>query len=73
MTDSIRATVKREIKKRGLTYKTAAAAAVLAPEYLGDMLSGRKGNLPKSWAKLLDMLGLEVVVRPKRRGKGGDK
>ncbi len=67
MTDSIRNAVKKQLKKRGMSHKDAAAAAVLSPQYLTDLLSGRRGNLPKNWVRLLDALGLELTVRPKKR------
>jgi ABC-type Fe3+ transport system substrate-binding protein len=53
-----------------MTRTEAAAAAGLPRQYVTDLLKGRKGEIPKSWARLLDALDLEVVVRPKRKPKG---
>jgi plasmid maintenance system antidote protein VapI len=68
MTDLIRDAVSDHIKTHGMTRTEAAAAAGLPRQYVTDLLKGRKGTLPKNWARLLDSLGLELVVRPKRRG-----
>jgi DNA transposition AAA+ family ATPase len=70
MTDFIRKAVGERIEARRMTRTEAAAAAGMSAQYLGDLLGGRKGEIPKSWARLLDALNLEVVVRPKRKPKG---
>lgn len=69
MTESVRDAVTKRIDARFRTRRAAAAAAEMTPQYLGDLLAGRRGVLPETWVRLLDLLGLELVVRPKRRGR----
>ncbi len=68
MTDLIRDAVSDRIKSRGMTRAEAAELAGLPRQYVTDLLKGRKGLVPRNWARLLDALDLELVVRPKRRG-----
>lgn len=68
MTDRFREEVLAEMERRHISQRQLAEMAHMSPQYLWDMLSGRRSNLPARWQDVLDALDLEVVVR--RRGSG---
>ncbi|MFU8765476.1 MAG: FAD-dependent oxidoreductase, partial [Haliea sp.] len=41
-----------------------AAEVGLSQHHVSALLGGRRGQLPDGWQKVLDGLGLELVVRP---------
>jgi hypothetical protein len=70
MNKAVRNAVQEHLDARKMTRTEAAAAAGMTRQYLQDMMTLRKATVPRSWARLLDVLDLEVVVRPKRKPKG---
>lgn len=68
MNKDVRDAVQQRLEARKMTRTEAAAAAGMSRQYLQDMMTLTKATTPKSWVRLLDVLGLELVVRPKRRG-----
>jgi predicted XRE-type DNA-binding protein len=65
--DRIRSDVKELLKQRGLTQQQLADMTGIERPNINAMLSGKVGKMPDRWEKLLDALGLEVVIRPKRQ------
>lgn len=58
------------IKASGRTPGSIAAGAGLARSQLSRLLSGERGLSVETAERIADYLGLEIVVRPKRTGKG---
>lgn len=66
MTDHIREEVRVAMLRQGVTQAALAERLGLSRQHVSAMLHGRRSNLPEAWEKLLDELGLELIVR--RRG-----
>jgi len=69
MTEHIRDEVRVAMVRRHVTQGEIAERLGISRQHLSAMLSGRRSRLPDAWEKLLDELGLELVVRP--RGGAG--
>ena len=65
MTDHIREEVRIAIVRQRVSQTALAAEVGLSQHHVSALLSGRRGRLPDGWQKVLDGLGLELVVRPK--------
>jgi hypothetical protein len=70
MTDSIREAVRIELARRDWNRTKLAQETDLTRQYVGELMTGKAGNLSDSWGRIFDELDLEVVVRPKRKPKG---
>jgi predicted XRE-type DNA-binding protein len=70
MTDKIREMVRESMTQQGMsTYRLAQITEIEQPN-VTRLLKGRSGKIPDSWQKVLDALGLELVVQTKRaKGK----
>ena len=66
MTDDIRLDVRVHMLKNGVSQTRLAEEAGLTRQHVSALLTGHRGRLPDAWHKMLDGLGLELVVRPKR-------
>ena len=66
MTDDIRTTVRVEMLRGKRKQSEIAERIGVSRQHLSNVLNGRTANLPKVWEDLLDELGLEIVVQPKR-------
>lgn len=53
------------MKARGLTQQAMADKMGVDRVYVNRMLSGNASNPPGHWAAMLDLLGLELVAKPK--------
>lgn len=69
MTNDIRKAVKVELVKQGRSQTEVAEAIGVTRQHLSRMLSNhaQSGGLPVAWESLLEELGLELVVQPRRR------
>jgi len=63
----ILATIKRRIEEKGLTQAEIARAIGMERPNVTRMLTGRSGQAPDNWVKLLDLLGLELTVKVKEK------
>ncbi len=63
MTEHIRDEVRVALVRRHVTQGEIAERLGISRQHLSAMLSGRRSRLPDAWEKLLDELGLELVVR----------
>ena len=63
--DQIREAVRVEIARRASNQAQLAKRVGVSRQYLSDVMRGRAGNVPTLWQKVLDELGLELLVRPK--------
>ena len=63
--DDIRAAVRIELARRGESQAKLAARVDISPQYLSDVMRARAGNVPEVWQRILDELGLELVVQPR--------
>lgn len=69
--DSIRETVKHQMKARDLTQRELARRTEMHETNLARLLSGRSGKINEGWQRVLDELGLELIAVPKgSSGKG---
>ena len=65
MTDDIRLSVRVHMLKNGISQTQLAEDVGLTRQHVSALLTGHRGRLPDSWQRVLDGLGLEVVVRAK--------
>ena len=66
MTEQIREQVRAVMAERGISQEKAAEALKVEQPSISRMLRPEGvGKVPESWEKLLDFLGLELVVREK--------
>ena len=68
MTDSIREAVRIELARRDWNRTKLAEETDLTRQYVGELMTGKAGNLSDSWGRIFDELGLELVLQPKRTG-----
>ncbi len=68
MTDSIREAVRIELARRDWNRTKLAQETDLTRQYVGELMTGKAGNLSDSWGRIFDELGLELVLQPKRTG-----
>jgi len=61
----IRTAVKAAIKTKGMTQEDVAGELGVNRVYINRMLSGDTSQMPGRWSQLLDLLGLELTVKPK--------
>ena len=67
MTEHIREEVRVAMVRRHVTQGEIAERLGISRQHLSAMLSGRRSRLPDAWEKLLDELGLELIVRERAR------
>ena len=70
MTDEIRNKIKKILIDRNLSQTEAAREAGISRQYLNNMLNGQSGDLPDSWTKLFDVLGVKVDIVPNTESVG---
>ena len=62
--------IKKAVETSGKTKYRIAKESGVAASQLTRLMSGERGLSIESLEHLADYLGLEVVIRPKRRRKG---
>ncbi len=67
MNHTIRANVKEIIEQQGITQTELAENIGVSRQYISAMLTGERGEIPSTWGKLLDVLGLELTTFPKEK------
>jgi transcriptional regulator with XRE-family HTH domain len=65
MTENLRAELRAEIARRRIKQTELARELGVSRTHLSNMLNGQRGELPSTWARLLDRLELELALRPK--------
>jgi len=65
MTENLRAELRAEIARRRIKQTDLARELGVSRTHLSNMLNGQRGELPSTWARLLDRLDLELALRPK--------
>lgn len=70
MTDDLRLQLRQYLSEHGLT-QTGLALAVGTDRHTINRALARNGRIPPIWQKMLDNLGLELVLQPKRTGVPG--
>ena len=68
MNQNIRRRVRVALAERDMNQSDLARAVGMKPQYISDLLTGRVGRIPTTWARVLEALDLELVAVPK-----GDK
>ena len=63
--EKVRNTVKLQMFKRNISQTKLAEKLAMSRVNLTRLLSGRSGQVPESWQKVLDELDLELVAVPK--------
>ena len=63
--EKVRNTVKQQMLKKALNQTSLAKRVSMSRVNLVRLLSGRSGQVPESWQKVLDELDLELVAVPK--------
>ena len=67
MTDDLRAELRAELARRRIKQTDLARELGVSRTHLSNMLNGQRGQLPSTWGRLLERLGLELTVRVKAR------
>lgn len=67
MNRQIREAIRVELAKRNETQAALARRIGVTRQYLSDIMRGKAGNVSEVWQKVLDDLGLELVVVPKEQ------
>jgi predicted transcriptional regulator len=65
VTDDLRAELRAELARRRIKQTDLARELGVSRTHLSNMLNGQRGQLPATWERLLDHLGLELTVRAK--------
>lgn len=65
MNKEVRQAVKNRIEELGLTQAELARRTDMERSNLHRLLSGKSGQVPDSWQRVLDALGLELTVQSK--------
>lgn len=65
MTDDLRAQLRQYLSDHNLS-QSALAVTVGTDRHTISRALTRNGSIPPIWQKMLDALGLELVLRPKR-------
>ncbi len=63
--ESIRQAVRIELARRDSNQARLAEKIGVSKQYINNVMRARAGNVPAVWQRILDELGLELVVRPK--------
>ena len=63
--------IRKAVETSGKSRYRIARESGLAQSQLSRLISGKRGLSLEALVRLADCLGLEVVIRPKRRRKGG--
>lgn len=65
MTDSIREAVRVELAKRKWSKSELARRINKSPQFIGQIMNNRRGDVPEYWQEIFDELGLELTVTAK--------
>jgi transcriptional regulator with XRE-family HTH domain len=65
MNEAVRKTVKETMKAKGISQGQLARDLGLERPAVTRLLSGTSGKVPDTWQKVLDALGLELVIQEK--------
>ena len=65
MNSEVRETVRQAMRERELTQMEFAQRLGMTQPALAKMLTGRTGQIPESWQKVLDELDLKLVAVPR--------
>lgn len=63
--------VKAVMKEDGVTQEAVAGQMGVDRIYINRMLNNSTSKIPMRWGQLLDLLGLELVVRRKKKPTDG--
>lgn len=69
--EQLRVTVQEAMWKRGVPQAELARQTGLSEGQISRFLKGERGLSLESIDKLMDALGLEIVIRPRRERKDG--
>ena len=61
----IREAIRQAMSEQGMTQQAVADRLGVKQPSVGAVVSGRRGVIPKSLIDILDVLSLELYVRPK--------
>jgi transcriptional regulator with XRE-family HTH domain len=65
MTETVIKQVRRSMEKQGVSQGELSRRTGIERPNINRLLTGRSGKVPESWQKVLDELGLELVVKAK--------
>lgn len=68
MNQAIRAQIKKEMKRQGLSQIELAKRLNISPPALSQVLSGKRGTMPESLMDVLHALGLTLRAVPEKEG-----
>jgi transcriptional regulator with XRE-family HTH domain len=67
MTETVIKQVRQLMEKQGVSQGELSRRTGIERPNITRMLSGRSGKVPESWQKVLDELGLELIVVSKQQ------
>jgi ribosome-binding protein aMBF1 (putative translation factor) len=62
MNDEIRKAVRVELAKRDWNKTTLAQEVGSSKQHVGELLSGKSGNVSEVWGRIFKRLGFKLVV-----------
>jgi transcriptional regulator with XRE-family HTH domain len=65
----LRQEIERHMRRERITQAELARRLGMSPQYLSDVLTGRRSRLPRSLEKVLEALELEIELRPQARSE----
>jgi transcriptional regulator with XRE-family HTH domain len=69
--DELRATVQEALWARGIEQAELARGAGMSQAAISRFLRGERFRSPEAIDRVLDALGFEIVIRPRRERKDG--
>lgn len=66
MNDSIRQMVKQTLERKGMSQGELSRVLSVPRPNITRALSGRSGEIPDLWARMLDALDLELIAVPRQ-------
>lgn len=67
--ERLRVAIQEEIWKQGFQQAELARRVGMSEAQISRFLKGERGLSLESIDKLMDVLGLEIVIRPRKRGE----
>ena len=69
VTDKVREEVRVALVRQRVNQGVLADRTGLSRQHISALLTGRRGNLPDAWQRILETLGLELRVVPRTPGQ----
>ncbi|MDZ7704765.1 MAG: helix-turn-helix transcriptional regulator [Trueperaceae bacterium] len=65
MNDDLRKAIRLELARQDMSQNDLAKELGVSHQYVSAVMTGAAANIPKTWANILDTLGLQLTAIPK--------